>query len=286
MIHIPVGEQTLAAVEHNSTAEGTPIIYMHGILNSVYIQESILAEVLADRHWYALSLPGHYPAVLGANFVPDDLTPDFMAETMSAAVRELAGGGPVRLLGHSTGGYAALAIAHTAPELLESVCLVDAFATGRWGSLALRPSQILANVPGVGRALFGAYMRMARGNRLFVSMFHRFITPNARNLRQNPAFVTSIDLAARDSAHLDIPSLFAYFRNMPHTSIMDWLPGIDVPVTILHGDCDPVIPPRHAQEMANALPHADLRWFAGAGHSPFLEQPARFAEEVRAWAAS
>jgi pimeloyl-ACP methyl ester carboxylesterase len=276
---------TLVATEHNSNAAGTPIIFIHGILGSIFLQEPVLADVLAGYHWYSLSLPGHYPATLNQSFAPHDLTPEFMGRIMSEAVRQLTGGGPARLLGHSTGGYASLTVAHTAPELVESICLVDAFAFGRWGSPALRPGQLMANLPGIGRAVFTTYTRRTMGKPAIVKLFLRYASHNVQAMRQNPCYEETIRLTLRDSAQLDSASLYPYFHNMPHTNIIEWLRDITLPVTVLHGDCDPIIPPQHGEEMARALPNSRLQWFRQTGHLPYIENVEEFTRFVQAWAA-
>lgn len=58
------------------------------------------------------------------------------------------------------------------------------------------------------------------------------------------------------------------------------LATIDVPVLVLVGENDPVIPPATARELADGL--ADVRYveIAGAGHVPALEQPQAFTEAL------
>jgi 3-oxoadipate enol-lactonase len=56
------------------------------------------------------------------------------------------------------------------------------------------------------------------------------------------------------------------------------LPDIDVPVLIVHGDEDQLIPLSDAEEMRDALPNAELTLVQGAGHLPNLEQPLAFNE--------
>ena len=59
------------------------------------------------------------------------------------------------------------------------------------------------------------------------------------------------------------------------------LPALDVPVLILHGAEDQLIPVAEAEAMAKALPSAKLVVVPGAGHLPNLEQPEIFNDAVR-----
>jgi pimeloyl-ACP methyl ester carboxylesterase len=52
----------------------------------------------------------------------------------------------------------------------------------------------------------------------------------------------------------------------------------EVPVLLMGGSRDPVIPIEHTVAAHNLLPGSSLQIFEGAGHFPHAEQPARFAE--------
>ena len=51
-------------------------------------------------------------------------------------------------------------------------------------------------------------------------------------------------------------------------------PGIDLPILILHGEKDRVMPSRHGEAVAEAAPRASLRLFPEAGHNDLFEQGA------------
>jgi pimeloyl-ACP methyl ester carboxylesterase len=50
----------------------------------------------------------------------------------------------------------------------------------------------------------------------------------------------------------------------------------EVPVLIIWGARDPIIPVRHGEEAQRALPGSQMEVFEGAGHLPQLEQPTHF----------
>lgn len=58
------------------------------------------------------------------------------------------------------------------------------------------------------------------------------------------------------------------------------LPTIDVPVLIIHGADDQIIPLGEAEEMAAAIPDSKLVVLPDAGHMPNLEQPDAFNDAV------
>jgi len=61
---------------------------------------------------------------------------------------------------------------------------------------------------------------------------------------------------------------------------MTALRKVRVPTLITHGRNDTVVLPAAADMTAAAIPHAQLSWFDGCGHSPFCEDAGRFNDEL------
>jgi pimeloyl-[acyl-carrier protein] methyl ester esterase len=102
-----------------------------------------------------------------------------------------------------------------------------------------------------------------------------------------------------DASARDLSRLYAAWGcdGLPGTEALlaglDWLrdndlrpllPQLALPVLIVHGDADPLMPTAAAVAMAKALPQADLAIISGAAHAPFAGDPARFASRVAAFA--
>jgi pimeloyl-ACP methyl ester carboxylesterase len=64
-----------------------------------------------------------------------------------------------------------------------------------------------------------------------------------------------------------------------------FLGDIAVPTLVGVGAEDKLIPPALSEEMAAAIPNAELVIFANAGHIPTLEAPAAVASAMRTWLA-
>lgn len=70
-------------------------------------------------------------------------------------------------------------------------------------------------------------------------------------------------------------------KSLADADLRSALPGIDVPVLLVHGSDDNVCPVAAAHYMAGELPESRLVMLTGAGHAPFLTKPIEFNESIR-----
>lgn len=68
-------------------------------------------------------------------------------------------------------------------------------------------------------------------------------------------------------------------------SMPDRLRALQVPALVIHGACDPR-PYRSAAKIAELLPRSEWALLAGAGHFPWVEQPAALARTLRSYLTS
>jgi non-heme chloroperoxidase len=64
------------------------------------------------------------------------------------------------------------------------------------------------------------------------------------------------------------------------------LEGITVPVLVTHGRSDTLALPAMAEYVLRHCKTAEVSWYEGVGHAPFLEEPLRFNTELKRFAAS
>jgi pimeloyl-ACP methyl ester carboxylesterase len=64
---------------------------------------------------------------------------------------------------------------------------------------------------------------------------------------------------------------------------LDDLAAITTPVLLLVGTDDPVGGEPESHQLASLLPDATVELLAGAGHLPWLDDPACFAAHLTAW---
>jgi pimeloyl-ACP methyl ester carboxylesterase len=81
-------------------------------------------------------------------------------------------------------------------------------------------------------------------------------------------------------------ALSTYGGAMSDPGLLGRLPGISVPVLVVWGAADRMIPVEHGQAYAAAIPGAQLRVIAEAGHLPQLETPGELLALVREFSAT
>jgi len=72
-------------------------------------------------------------------------------------------------------------------------------------------------------------------------------------------------------------------RELDFASLLE---RITVPVLVTHGGSDTLVLPAMADYILHHCKTAEVSWYEGVGHTPFLEEPLRFNTELKRFAAS
>jgi len=250
---------------------GSPpkILLLHGTGASTHSWRRILPLLAPHFSLLALDLPGH-----GFTEMP-------LAERMSLpGMSQMVGGllqrlefEPDLVVGHSAGA-----------AVLARMVLDDTIRPRAMVSLngALMP------LPGVSSQLFPAAARILAGTSVVPWIFSlhaanrdlvarlpgntgsRMLPDDLRSYRRlllNPGHVSA---ALQMMAHWDLRSLAAD------------LPGLRLPVTLIVGGNDRMIPPADAERLRAILPQASIVRLDGLGHLAHEEQPEKIAELITA----
>jgi pimeloyl-ACP methyl ester carboxylesterase len=260
-----------------------PFILIHGINASVsyWLSDPLF---LKQNHCYALSLPGHYPAVFPPNFRDDQFTSEEIARVMAQAIRELAPDRSVTLVGHSTGGFAALAIAAYSPELVARVVCISGFVQGELNGILGLCQRLVRSGP-AGRALCRMGFKVLAINRMLFRQSLQSCAYNKKKFLAYPGLDAFVDHSYRDYKRLDLNAIFLYFRVLAKLDISHLLPQIKRPVLALVGDHDPIVAPTQSKLIASSLSNADLVTLKGVGHVPSFECQAEYQQKISSWLA-
>jgi pimeloyl-ACP methyl ester carboxylesterase len=185
----------------------------------------------------------------------------------------------VTIIGHSLGGGVAMQFAYQFPQLVERLILVSAGGVTKDVNFVLR----LASLPMGSEAL--AVLRL----------------PLVLPAVQIAGRIVGKALGTTALGH-DLPNMLRVLNDLPEPTasaafsrtlraVVDWRGQIvtmldrcylteAIPVQIIWGTKDAVVPVRHAKMAHAAMPGSRLEIFEGSGHFPFHHDPARFIEVV------
>lgn len=192
------------------------------------------------------------------------VTMNRFAEDLHALVEHL-GAGPALLVGHSMGGYVALAFARAFPECVRGLVLVGTKAGRDTAEAAVARRALAERVRVEGPSVVVDAMApkmLSEGNsdRTMAAAVRGFMTPaNPEGLRG-----ALLGMAERPDAR-------------------SWLETMQMPVLVIAGLEDAIIPPRESQAMAKAIHGAQLRLIPEAGHLVAFEQPEAFNAALWDW---
>ena len=253
---VEAGGRQIRYVVHGEGGE--PILLVHGFggdMGAWMFNQDALAAGCAV---YTMELPGHG----GSSKDVGDGSLGVLAEAV-LAVMEKTGAGHVHLVGHSLGGAVCLQVALEHPERVASLTLVA-------------PAGLGAEINGGYIAGFIAAQR------------RKEMTPLAQQLFADPAIVSRrmVEDLLRSKridgveAALGRIAQQQFGGDRQKVDLASRAGDLDVPVQVIWGAQDRIIPAAHA----NNLEGAEVHLLEGAGHMPMMEQAAAFNELVLAFA--
>ncbi|HEX5942717.1 MAG TPA: alpha/beta hydrolase, partial [Anaerolineales bacterium] len=163
------------------------------------------------------------------------------------------------IVGHSMGGYAALAFARLYPERVSGLGLVS--------------SQVLADAP---ERKEGRYKSAADVSANGIESVVATMTPKFTSDERLQSYARESMEQQQPAAY--VGALKAMAERADSTAL---LPSFSFPVVIVHGDTDALIPIDRAREVKEALPKAHLVEINGAGHMPMMEAKENTADALK-----
>ncbi|MGV0851487.1 alpha/beta fold hydrolase [Mycolicibacterium phlei] len=185
----------------------------------------------------------------------------------------------VTVVGHSLGGGVAMQFAYQFPQFVDRLVLVGAGGVTRDVNIALR----FASLPMGSEAL--ALLRLP-----MVLPTIQLAGRLAGGLLGSTGLGRDLPQALRILADLPEPTASSAFARTLR-AVVDWRGQVvtmldrcyltqSVPVQLIWGSSDSVIPVSHARLAHAAMPGSRLEIFEGSGHFPFHDDPDRFVSVV------
>lgn len=223
-----------------------------------------------------------------------------LADDLATVLDEVVGDGPVVYAGHSMGGMTLMALAEQRPDLFGSRIAAAVLVSTSSGQLTSRAFGLPARLDGPASVLAPRAMHLA-GERLerralrraaraeevareaasavraawLAEASVRMRRPAVRQLvfgkKVDPA---EVDILMADLAATPGRSFSGFFEAITRHDRGEALKVLDeIPVEIMHGTRDRLIPPRHGNRLAHLIPSARLWMYPGAGHMLMQERP-------------
>jgi proline iminopeptidase len=185
---------------------------------------------------------------------------------------------PVDVIGHSMGSLCALGLAIERPELVRRLVLIGSMSG--WPAV-MRWSTPHNWIPWRDREWWQC---MALGVRQILGLGNLAVHKRLDNLVEIASFVdqSHVELWAidPDDARRHPPPRSAWLRAVRRVDYASRLGDVQAPTLLLVGRHDPQTPLACSQELVVGISNATLFIFEHSGHSPFIEEPARFRLEL------
>jgi pimeloyl-ACP methyl ester carboxylesterase len=243
---------------------GSTIILLHGGNGSIEFWLYNIAALAQHHQVYAFDMIG-----AGKSDCPDTdyaLTDQaqFLHCLMTALSLDTA-----TLIGNSMGGGVALEFTRLYPDRVDRLVLVASMGFGAEISLGIRLITLpaIVNLLRPGRWMIPAMLKsnFYDGNNLppeWIEFRYPIFAMPGRNHVILKLGQSNFNLAGV------IPEVYQ--------PILTSLPYISQETLIIWGNCDRIIPVKHAYIAAERIPNSQLAIFPNCGHHPYLEYPAKF----------
>jgi pimeloyl-ACP methyl ester carboxylesterase len=255
-------------VSYLEAGEGPLLLLVHGMAGTARNWDAVIEPLALHNTVVAPDFPGHGESAPGGG--------DYSLGSLASGLRDLMialGHDRATLVGHSLGGGVALQFTYQFPEMVERLVLVSSGGLGPEVGAILRAAALpgadlfIRSTAAPGAAVVG---------RLSGALGKIGLRPNADLAEVGRAYAS---LADTDRRKAFLSTLHAVVdTDGQRVAALDRLYlAENLPVLIVWGERDPIIPVGHGRAAHAQLPGSRLEVFPDAGHIPMLESPGRFA---------
>ena len=242
-------------LSYERRGQGVPLVLLHGypLDHSIWeplaaLLEDVFDLILPDLRGFGQS------QVAGTGFAMSDFAADVAGLLDKLNIQNAA------LVGHSMGGYAALAFARAYPNRVLGLGLVS--------------SQALADTPE------GKAGRYKQAEAILANGVREVAESMSAKLTAKPQLQSWLkELILQQPPQGLAQALHALAERPDSTSL---LAGFHSPLVLVHGMADALIPIERARAIKAAVLGAHLTEVPDAGHMPMLEAPEKTAEALKA----
>jgi pimeloyl-ACP methyl ester carboxylesterase len=258
-------------VGYRDAGEGEAVLLVHGMAASSHTWRAVLPQLSRGRRVIAPDLLGH-----GRSAKPRG---DYSLGAFAVWLRDLLdelGIYRVTLVGHSFGGGVAMQFVHQHPDYCERLVLIGSGGLGPELGWTLR----LMSAPGaeVVLPLIAPQRAVTVGNRVQTYLASLGLRSAAVDETWS-AYSSLADHKSRDAFLRTLRAVVDY-RGQAVSAFNRLHFASGLPVLLIWGEQDRIIPASHAHAAHDALPGSRLVTLPGAGHYPHLEAASEVTADI------
>ncbi len=255
-------------VTYAQAGEGPVLLLIHGMAGTLENWGEVIEPLARTHTVIAPDLPGHGASAAGGG--------DYSLGALAAGLRDLMlalDHDRLTLVGHSLGGGIAMQFVYQFPEMAERLVLVSSGGLGPEVSPLLRAAALpgadpfIATTAGLGSRIGPTVGRVLSAVGL---------RPSADVAEVARGYGSLSDSARRAAFLATVRAVIGTGGQRVDASDRLYL-AETIPLLIVWGARDPIIPARHGENAHERIPGSRLEIFEGVGHMPQVEAPLRFA---------
>ena len=254
-----------------TAGKGPVLLLIHGMGGNFRNWESVVGPLARHHTVIAPDLPGHGESAAGHG--------DYSLGSFASVLRDLLvtlGHERATLVGHSLGGGVAMQFGYQFPEMVERLVLVSSGGLGSDVSAILRA----ATLPGAGLFI----QATAAVGRVVVPPLAQGLErvglrPNADVAEVVRGYGSLSDDDRREAFLATVRGVIGPRGQRVNAGDRLAL-AENIPVLIIWGERDPIIPASHGEDAHRHLPESRLEIFDNVGHIPQIEAPLRFVDSL------
>ncbi|MFF5938903.1 alpha/beta fold hydrolase [Streptomyces sp. NPDC012508] len=245
---------------------GEPVVLVHGTPYSSFLWRDIAPALARTRTVYVFD---HLGFGQSDQREGQDLGLTAHARNLARLLDRWELSSP-SVIAHDIGGAVALRTLLLEKRNYRDLTLFDAVSGGEWERglfrLFLEHSEVFRQLPGYAHeALVASHMRHATYTGFRPGVLDAYLAP-WRGAEGHAAFYRQ----------------YSQIRQADTAAYEDLLGGISLPVRLIWGREDRILPPEYAEWLHSRIPHAELHWIEGAGHLLQEDAPGQLTDHLAA----
>jgi pimeloyl-ACP methyl ester carboxylesterase len=195
---------------------------------------------------------------------PDDV--DVMADDAAAFIDAL-GERHVDLLGFSLGGMVAQRVLIERPDLIRTAILVGTGPRGSAGMFSPDVEKAASKIPADAQALLSLFFEPSDSSQ----------SAGRRHLERLMLRADREPPSGENTVRAHVAAIRAWAEKPAST---DGLANVTLPVLVVSGSHDVMIPTTNSYDLSQQLPNAELIVYPDSGHGSLFQYPERFTRDV------